>query len=170
MTETNQGLTDEQLALVSPELASSTDANALIFEQLEDGAYGDAPFAIKELFHMGVMIPELGKGDRLGETLEDWMCENIAKAMGLTVDWSGEDELKQALIEHRRFGFLAYVNVPRRIGTTDGFSWGHCSLHWVYAEDIQELVLKAALVAKEAWAADLARNQAKVDREAKEAP
>lgn len=109
--------------------------------------HGDAGFRIQFLFWLAVCNDGMSLPDEL-EDLDDQAWEEaFGEPMPAYLLDAGTEELAGALIDLRKFGFLARVDVPLPTSASaNGYStrgFGYFQMSWVYAETVDEVLQKA---------------------------
>lgn len=111
------------------------------------------------ILHIGGMTADDALPAALDEALDEDILD-IAIALGVSDKAASSierDELLERMRRRRQFGFLACVATPVRtyVASSDTYlaSWGHYARHWLYAEQLADL-----LPAIESWVD--ARNEA----------
>lgn len=115
--------------------------------------HGDSGFRIQFLFWLAVCNDGTSLPDAIADDFDDQGWEEaFGEPLPEYLLQAAVDELAGELIDRRRFGFLARVDVPLPISTSaSGFSscgYGYFQTCWVYAESVEE-VLQKALAARD---------------------
>jgi hypothetical protein len=126
------------MSKINPELKDSADQKTWRFE---------------DVFHLGAQLANDSYPERLSEVLEECLPW-IAEAIGVSHRRAASMDV-EALVEYvsvkRLTGFLICVAMPIRSyfepdSNSYQFSWGHFRRHWLYGDDLSELLPKI-----EAW-------------------
>lgn len=106
---------------------------------------GTKTIRLKEIYWLAMILPHVDDDRELGNVIDDFEDEIhcIARAFGFCLD---DGSVFEQILDKRLFGFLAKVERP--VMDRGCYTWGHYEAMWIYAENIEALLLEVEGVSR----------------------
>lgn len=129
--------------------------------------FSDLTLRIEKIFYLAAAHIDESLPSDLDDVMSDEPFDDVSSLFGLPAglfsdDYSAED-VSQALIDFRKFGFLIQAATPVREHFTEdswSSSWGYFYTKWLYAETLDEALELAKVWAKSQHEKNLAHFKA----------